>query len=164
MICCDLTNRGSFDKVKFWVEELLHNEDGCDIYVVGTNRMALFLFLFSLISHSGLYLVDKIEDGRECEVREEDVAKYAESIGAQTFRVSAKTGAGVEELFYKIAEDFTRRSQAPPTVYNPVRLEDHSAVESEEISVRFDNILYNDAVLLPFDVNTQDKYGVCDFS
>ena len=48
---------------------------------------------------------------------------YAESIGAQVFKTSAKTGEGVNELFYKIAEDFTRRSQAPPSIYNPVNLE-----------------------------------------
>jgi Ras-related protein Rab-24 len=36
VVCYDLTNRASFDKVKFWVEELLHNEDGCDLYIVGT--------------------------------------------------------------------------------------------------------------------------------
>jgi len=105
VVCYDLTNRASFEKVKFWVEELLHNEDGCDLYIVGTK-------------------VDRLEeDGLEPDIKEEVVNKYAESIGAQTFKTSAKTGKGVDELFYKIAEDFTRRSQAPPSVYNPVNLE-----------------------------------------
>ncbi len=82
-------------------------------------KQNLFIFIRS---------VDRIEEeGVECEIKEDVVAKYAESIGAQTFRTSAKNGTGVEELFYKIAEDFTRRSQAPPTVYNPVQLENRPA-------------------------------------
>jgi Ras-related protein Rab-24 len=44
VVCYDLTNRSSFDKVKFWVEELLHNEDGCDLYIVGTKRASFQIF------------------------------------------------------------------------------------------------------------------------
>lgn len=47
VVCYDLTNRSSFDKVKFWVEELLHNEDGCDLYIVGTKGLSRFCFSFS---------------------------------------------------------------------------------------------------------------------
>uniref|UniRef100_A0A7S4L779 Ras-related protein Rab-24 n=1 Tax=Paramoeba aestuarina TaxID=180227 RepID=A0A7S4L779_9EUKA len=105
VVCFDLTNLQSFEKVKFWVEELLHNEDGCDIYIVGTKADSL----------------DEAEADKE--LQDSTVTSYAESIGAQVFKTSAKTGAGVNELFYKIAEDYTRRSQAPPSIYNPVNLE-----------------------------------------
>jgi hypothetical protein len=34
----DITNRESFRKAKFWVDELLQNEERCAIYLVGTKR------------------------------------------------------------------------------------------------------------------------------
>jgi Ras-related protein Rab-24 len=37
----DLTDPKSFDKVKTWVEELTMNEEGCDIYVIGTKGSIL---------------------------------------------------------------------------------------------------------------------------
>ena len=44
-------------------------------------------------------------------MKEKVVNEYVEEMGAQSFHTSAKTGAGVDELFYKIAEDFTQKSQ-----------------------------------------------------
>jgi Ras-related protein Rab-24 len=35
-VCYDITNKESFRKVKFWVDELLQNEEQCAIYLVGT--------------------------------------------------------------------------------------------------------------------------------
>lgn len=32
----DLSSKDSFKKVKFWVDELLQNEEQCAIYLVGT--------------------------------------------------------------------------------------------------------------------------------
>uniref|UniRef100_A0A7S4NNU2 Ras-related protein Rab-24 n=1 Tax=Paramoeba aestuarina TaxID=180227 RepID=A0A7S4NNU2_9EUKA len=93
VICYDLTNPQSFDKVKFWAEELLKNEEGCAIYIVGTK-------------------VDLFEQQEGEGVKKELVKEYAEEMGAQTCQTSAKTGAGVDELFMKIAEDFTQKTQA----------------------------------------------------
>ena len=35
-ISLDLTNGQSWEKVQFWIDELLANEENCDIYIVGT--------------------------------------------------------------------------------------------------------------------------------
>jgi hypothetical protein len=35
----DLTDASSWNKVKFWIEELVANEENCDIYIVGTKSM-----------------------------------------------------------------------------------------------------------------------------
>ena len=32
----DLTNKATYEKVEFWIDELLTNEENCDIYIVGT--------------------------------------------------------------------------------------------------------------------------------
>ena len=37
-ILSDLSSKDSFKKVKFWVDELLQNEEQCAIYLVGTKR------------------------------------------------------------------------------------------------------------------------------
>jgi len=36
IVCYDLTNGASWEKVKFWIEELVANEEKCSIYIVGT--------------------------------------------------------------------------------------------------------------------------------
>lgn len=93
IVCYDLTNKVSFNKVRFWVEELLANEKNCDIYIVGTK-------------------LDRIlEEGEARAIGEETVQNYAENIGAKVFDTSAKTGQNVDALFYKIAEDYTKKAQ-----------------------------------------------------
>lgn len=93
IVCYDLTNKVSFNKVRFWVEELLANEKNCDIYIVGTK-------------------LDRIlEEGEARAIGEETVQNYAENIGAKVFDTSAKTGQNVDALFFKIAEDYTKKAQ-----------------------------------------------------
>eukprot|EP01102_Stenamoeba_stenopodia_P017483 TRINITY_DN626_c0_g1_i1.p1 TRINITY_DN626_c0_g1~~TRINITY_DN626_c0_g1_i1.p1 ORF type:complete len:204 (-),score=58.35 TRINITY_DN626_c0_g1_i1:189-800(-) len=93
IVCYDLTNKVSFNKVRFWVEELLANEKNCDIYIVGTK-------------------LDRIlEEGEARAIGEETVQNYAENIGAKVFDTSAKTGQNVDSLFFKIAEDYTKKAQ-----------------------------------------------------
>ena len=36
VVCYDVTDAGTWEKVKFWVEELKKNESECRIYIVGT--------------------------------------------------------------------------------------------------------------------------------
>jgi len=87
IVCFDLTDAKSFDKVKFWVEELLANEEGCDIYVVGTK-------------------LDLIQEGTERGRSAAEVKEYASKIGGKVFESSSKTGDGIEELFQDIAESY----------------------------------------------------------
>jgi len=82
LVCFDLTDSKSFDKVRFWVDELMANEEGCAIYIVGTKLDAL--------GNGGSRIPD-------------DVSNYADRIGAKVYETSAKTGAGIDELFTDIA-------------------------------------------------------------
>eukprot|EP01121_Diplochlamys_sp_Union-15-3_P008833 TRINITY_DN2369_c0_g2_i1.p1 TRINITY_DN2369_c0_g2~~TRINITY_DN2369_c0_g2_i1.p1 ORF type:complete len:211 (-),score=41.84 TRINITY_DN2369_c0_g2_i1:14-598(-) len=87
-VCFDLTSAVSYNKVKFWVDELLANEERCSIYLVGTK----------------LDLVEESESARAVDSAE--VSTYVESIGAKYFETSSKTGHNVEELFHTIANEW----------------------------------------------------------
>lgn len=94
IVCYDLTQKQSFNKVRFWVEELVQNEKNCAIYIVGTK-------------------LDRVEEeGVNREIDAFDVKSYAEQIGAKTFETSAKTGAFVDELFHTIAIDYLSRNDS----------------------------------------------------
>jgi len=88
IVCFDLSDPSSFDKVRFWIDELLQNEENCDIYIAGTKLDAI---------GSIVYLP-------------EEVREYATKIGAKIFQTSAKTGAGIDELFHDIAQSFVKKT------------------------------------------------------
>jgi len=69
------------------VEELLTNEEGCDIYIVGTK-------------------LDLIQEGTERGRSASEVKEYALKIGAKVFETSSKSGDGIDELFHDIAETY----------------------------------------------------------
>ncbi|XP_022086490.1 ras-related protein Rab-24-like isoform X1 [Acanthaster planci] len=88
VLCYDLTNPTSFDKVRFWLEEVKKSEEFCKIYLCGTK-------------------LDLVEEGREARQVDSDfVAYYADEFCAEVFETSSKTGYNVKELFFKIASDF----------------------------------------------------------
>ncbi|XP_786285.4 ras-related protein RABF2b [Strongylocentrotus purpuratus] len=90
LIVYDITNQQSFDEVNFWISEL--RRDGPEeilIYVIG-NKVDL----------ESYRVVDR-------EVAE----SYAQTKGVFHFHSSAKTGQGVEEIFYHICQmDSTKSS------------------------------------------------------
>eukprot|EP01115_Flamella_aegyptia_P014182 TRINITY_DN79244_c0_g1_i1.p1 TRINITY_DN79244_c0_g1~~TRINITY_DN79244_c0_g1_i1.p1 ORF type:complete len:199 (-),score=37.65 TRINITY_DN79244_c0_g1_i1:14-610(-) len=88
IVCYDLCNKKSWERVQFWISELTQNEDNCDIYICGTK-------------------LDRIlDEGLTRQVDEADVQQYAREIGADVFETSAKTGHNINDLFYKIARDY----------------------------------------------------------
>ncbi|KFQ35977.1 Ras-related protein Rab-24, partial [Mesitornis unicolor] len=84
----DLTDSSSFQRAKFWVNELQNCEEGCRIYLCGTKSDLLE------------------EDRRKRGVDFHDVQDYADEIKAELFETSSKTGQSVDELFQKVAEDY----------------------------------------------------------
>lgn len=93
IVCYDLTDKSSFDKTKFWVDELQKNEPGCRIYLCGTKK-------------------DLIGPGKgRREVDCHDVSDYANAIQATVFETSSKTGENIHEMFLKIAQDFLRDNE-----------------------------------------------------
>lgn len=90
VVCFDITEGSSFERVKFWIRELQMNEEHCKLYLCGTKKD----------------LVDNEENMRQ--VDRHDVREYAEEIGAQVFETSSKTGDNIAEMFQKIAEDYVQ--------------------------------------------------------
>ncbi|XP_026529185.1 ras-related protein Rab-24 [Notechis scutatus] len=88
IVCYDLTDRSSFQRAKFWVNELQNFEENCRIYLCGTKSDLLE------------------EDKRRREIDFHDVQDYADEIKAELFETSSKTGQNVDELFQKVAEDY----------------------------------------------------------
>ncbi|XP_077122053.1 ras-related protein Rab-24 [Ranitomeya variabilis] len=92
IVCYDLTDRSSFERVKFWVNELQNFEEHCRIYVCGTKS--------DLVEYDkGMRQVDF-----------HDVQDYADEIKAHLCETSSKTGQSVDELFQKVAEDYVNYS------------------------------------------------------
>ncbi|XP_059568994.1 ras-related protein Rab-24 isoform X2 [Alligator mississippiensis] len=90
IVCYDLTDGSSFERAKFWVNELQTFEENCRIYLCGTKSDLLE------------------EDRRRRGVDFHDVQDYADEIKAELFETSSKTGQSVDELFQKVAEDYVR--------------------------------------------------------
>lgn len=78
----DLSNPVSFENIGKWVDRVASITEGRDIAKI---------------------LVGSKSD-LACAVSEEDVAGYAESLGMDFVRVSAKTGANIDELFSLLAQ------------------------------------------------------------
>lgn len=92
IVCYDLTDSTSFQRARFWVEELQKCEEHCKIYLCGTKN-------------------DLIEANRGTrQVDFHDVQDFADEIGAQHFETSSKTGNNVDKLFQKVAEDYNSSS------------------------------------------------------
>nr|XP_054766182.1 ras-related protein Rab-31-like [Lytechinus pictus] len=88
LIVYDITKQDSFDEVDFWLSELRREgPEGILIYVIG-NKVDLEAFRV---------------------VDQEVAEKFAQTKGAFHFHTSAKTGQGVEEMFFNLCQmDFTK--------------------------------------------------------
>ncbi|CAN2390011.1 RAB24, partial [Pristimantis euphronides] len=77
IVCYDLTDRTSFERVKFWVNELHNFEEHCKIYICGTKS-------------------DLVENDKSMrQVDFHDVQDYADEIKAHLCETSSKTGLSV---------------------------------------------------------------------
>ena len=93
IVCFDLTDQSSFERAKFWVNELKQTEEDCVVYLCGTKY-------------------DLVEENKKA--RKVDlglVRDYADEISAKFMETSAKTGYNIEPLFMLIAEDFISSSR-----------------------------------------------------
>ncbi|KAJ6227572.1 ras and ef-hand domain-containing protein [Anaeramoeba flamelloides] len=89
----DIENVSSFQKIKFWINEIKNNTKKPPIIAIVGNK----LDEYDEKRDGGVYL--KTE-------------KYAQSIGALHFKTSAKTGEGIEELFKSITERVLRSKKS----------------------------------------------------
>jgi len=97
VICYDLTDAKSWEKVKFWVNEILAIEENCILAIVGTKS-------------------DLLAKGQRRGVDRSVVTKYAQQINATEYETSSLTGENVETPFVNIAKEWNTRPRgaAPP--------------------------------------------------
>ena len=83
VIAYDITDAGSFNRVKAWVKELQAQADKDISIVIAGN---------------------KCDRENERQISAHDAIEYSNSIGAAHFNTSAKSGKGVQELYAEIAK------------------------------------------------------------
>ncbi|XP_057305884.1 ras-related protein Rab-24-like [Hydractinia symbiolongicarpus] len=86
IVCYDLTDDTSWDRARFWVQEVHGHEEECKIYLCGTKRDLL--------------------ENKERPIDYHDTTDYADTINAKLFETSSKTGENIDELFHQIATDY----------------------------------------------------------
>ena len=96
IVCYDITNASSWDRVSYWVNEIRDVESECRIMLVGTK-------------------LDMLKEHPRA-VQKEVVSQLATQIGgADIFETSAKTGHQINELFEKIAADYVAEGRLQPS-------------------------------------------------
>lgn len=83
LIVYDITDRKSFDKVVSWIKELNDQADKNIVIVVAGN---------------------KCDMERERQIKKSDALEFCRTRNIRHFDTSAKTGAGVEEIFTELAQ------------------------------------------------------------
>jgi len=101
VVCFDLTDAESWDKVKFWVKEILTYEENCILALVGTK-------------------LDLIEQGKERGVPPLTVQQYATTINAKCYETSSLTGQNVAQPFVDIVKDYSAKPRKQIQAYSPV--------------------------------------------
>lgn len=96
ILCYDLTERTSFDKIRYWVGELQENEQHCRIYLCGTKKD----------------LIDN--DTRTRAVPLNEAGIIAQDLQTEHFETSSLTGENVEAVFQRIGEDYVRNMHSYP--------------------------------------------------
>eukprot|EP00276_Gloeochaete_wittrockiana_P017858 CAMPEP_0184354288 /NCGR_PEP_ID=MMETSP1089-20130417/87102_1 /TAXON_ID=38269 ORGANISM="Gloeochaete wittrockiana, Strain SAG46.84" /NCGR_SAMPLE_ID=MMETSP1089 /ASSEMBLY_ACC=CAM_ASM_000445 /LENGTH=205 /DNA_ID=CAMNT_0026690211 /DNA_START=34 /DNA_END=651 /DNA_ORIENTATION=+ len=105
IVCFDLTNRSSWEKVQFWINELKNNEEECSIYIVGTK--------YDLLEENGAII-------GKAAVSREEINEFVSTNKSTFFQTSAKTNHNVKELFEAIARDYVRTKETQkPKPYSP---------------------------------------------
>lgn len=105
----DVTKKESWDKVDFWVNELLTNQPDCIVYIVGTK---------GLLRLTTADLLD--DEGRAVPL--DQIQAYVAQHKSTYFETSAKTGrslphssgSNVDDVFYAIAKQFLSAKKDPP--------------------------------------------------
>ncbi|KAL8594120.1 hypothetical protein ACOMHN_000831 [Nucella lapillus] len=90
ILCFDLTDKFSFDRLRFWIGELRQHEENCKIYICATKY-------------------DLVEEHPEQRVISKSAAQsLAVDCLAELYETSSKTGKDIDEMFTKIAEDYMK--------------------------------------------------------
>ncbi|XP_039266544.1 ras-related protein Rab-24-like [Styela clava] len=113
IVCYDVADVKSFEKARFWVNELQDAEEHCKIYLCGTK----------------LDLV--LDEGKQRAVDYHDCVDYGTEIGATVFETSSKTNHNVLALFQRIADEYVPDHDMPTNDMNSSDIDLNSANISE---------------------------------
>ena len=89
LICCDMTNKESFNNLSNWIEEVSKYIDQ------GVDKMVL---------------MNKCDLSSERKVDSNDVSKFEKEKGIKVMEVSAKTGQGIDKAFEYIIEKLINKN------------------------------------------------------
>ncbi|XP_060589185.1 ras-related protein Rab-24-like isoform X1 [Ruditapes philippinarum] len=94
ILCYDITDKGSFDKARFWAGELKSTQEDCRIYLCGTKK-------------------DIADDNpNKREVDKKVAEPLATDFQCQLYETSSLTGENVDELFKQIARDIIEKRES----------------------------------------------------
>ncbi|XP_048744975.1 ras-related protein Rab-24-like isoform X1 [Ostrea edulis] len=96
ILCYDLTDKSSFEKIRYWVGELQENEQYCRMYICGTKKD----------------LIDNDPNARA--VSENEAQVIAEDLQTALFETSSLTGENVDTVFQRIGEDYVKNMHSYP--------------------------------------------------
>ena len=105
IVCYDVTDADSWERIQFWIKELRKFEEGCKIYICATKA--------DLVAGSA--------NKKRRKVDYHVTTDLAEEIGAVVLETSSKTGEGVEELFQRVADDYLEDPLNSYTEFEPGR-------------------------------------------
>jgi len=109
IVCYDLTDGASFERVKFWVNELLAVEENAIIAIVGTKS-------------------DLLQDGKSRGVPQQEVERYAASINAKLYETSARLNVNVDVVFEDVVREWDKKPRHEEIhEYNPIVLSKSAA-------------------------------------
>ena len=91
VVCYDVTDADSWERLRFWIKELRKFEESCKIYICATKT--------DLVAGSAT-------NKKRRKVDYHATTDLADEIGAIVFETSSKTGEGVGELFQRVADDY----------------------------------------------------------
>ncbi|RDD44774.1 Ras-related protein Rab-24 [Trichoplax sp. H2] len=120
IICFDLADRQSYNKVDFWVKELVEKvEQNCKLYICGTKT--------DLLAEYGGPL--------KRAVGPTEVMAYTKKLNAKFVETSSKSNYGIDDLFKLVAADFAGFTlcEAPP-IEDSLRLQEPNQTDVNEKS------------------------------
>ena len=105
VVCYDVTDAASWERLQFWAEEVQREEEKCRIYIAATKT--------DLIAG----------DNTQRAVDLNTTTVYCDSIGAQLFETSSKDGTNIQKLFHVIASDCLRDEEISNFHQNSIQLQ-----------------------------------------
>ncbi|KAJ3425126.1 ras-related protein rab-24 [Anaeramoeba flamelloides] len=91
IICYDVTDKTTFERLRFWIQQLQEAEKNCSLFITATK-------------------IDLLTNEKQRAVSLNEVENFSKSVDGIIMETSAKYGQGIDILFDSIAKDFVRKN------------------------------------------------------